>query len=270
MSAQPTFHALPIEIDGLAMECLALRALWWPQERTLFVADVHLGKAESFRALGVPVPAGAQGPTAATLDRLDRLLAMRQARTLVVLGDLLHARAAQSESVMGPLAAWRARHAALDIRLLRGNHDGHAGDPPPHLGIEGVDAPARLGPFCLQHEPRHAWTLQGLTHARPLAAASEGRATVPIAAKAPKPVADERGAEGGGAINPGIALSGHVHPVIRLTGRAGDRARLPCFCIADDEIVLPAFGAFTGGAPVQRRPDTRCVVIADDQLFLLG
>ena len=235
-------QALPIEIEGIALECLASRALWWPDTRMLFVADVHLGKAESFRALGVPVPAGAQGPTAATLDRLDAVLAMRDAQTLVVLGDLLHARAAQSEAVMGPLAAWRARHASLEILLLRGNHDDHAGDPPAHLGIEGVDAPARLGPFCLQHEPRHDWTQQSPTQSRSQIRSGDS----------------------------GIALSGHLHPVIRLAGRAGNRARLPCFCIAADEIVLPAFGAFTGGAPVQPLPATRCVAIADDQLFLLS
>lgn len=244
--ARPTLRsaqaidALPIEIDGLALECLAARALWWPEERTLFVADVHLGKAESFRALGVPVPAGPAGPTAATLSRLDRLLGLRPARHLVVLGDLLHARAAQSDAVMQPLAAWRARHASLQIRLLRGNHDGHAGDPPSHLGIEIVAEPARLGAFCLQHAPRHDWA-RVQAQDQPQTQASRG-----------------------------IALSGHLHPVIQLAGRAGQRARLPCFCLAEDEIVLPAFGAFTGGAPIQRLPGRRYVAIAEDRLFLVG
>lgn len=259
-------QALPIEIEGIGLECLASRALWWPDARMLFVADVHLGKAESFRALGVPVPAGAQGPTAATLDRLDAVLAMRDAQTLVVLGDLLHARAAQSAAVMGPLAAWRARHASLEILLLRGNHDDHAGDPPAHLGIEGVDAPARLGPFCLQHEPRHDWTQQSLRSGRFVTDSGARRA----AARGAVTEAAGMDAEVDDSGDTGIALSGHLHPVIRLAGRAGNRARLPCFCIAEDEIVLPAFGAFTGGAPVQRRPATRCVAIADDQLFLLS
>jgi DNA ligase-associated metallophosphoesterase len=234
--AAQSANALTIEIGGVALECLAARALWWPQERTLFIADVHLGKAESFRSLGVPVPAGLQGPTAATLVRLDQLLSQRPASRLVVLGDLLHARAAQSDAVMSPLAAWRTRHAALEILLLRGNHDGHAGDPPPSLGMSILTEPARLGPWSLRHEPRHGWT----------------------------------GRHGSHALPEGIALSGHLHPVIQLTGRAGDRARLPCFCVADDEIVLPAFGAFTGGAPVQRHPGRRFVAIAQDRLFALA
>ena len=50
---------------GEQVELLALRALHWPRERTVFVADVHLGKAAAFRAGGVPLP---RGSTAADLD----------------------------------------------------------------------------------------------------------------------------------------------------------------------------------------------------------
>jgi hypothetical protein len=58
-------------------------------EQTLFVADVHLGKAAAFRAGGVPLPRGA---TAADLARLARLCAQTDARRLVILGDFLHAK----------------------------------------------------------------------------------------------------------------------------------------------------------------------------------
>jgi hypothetical protein len=34
------------------------RATWWPAERVLFVADVHLGKPATYSALGQPVPKG--------------------------------------------------------------------------------------------------------------------------------------------------------------------------------------------------------------------
>ncbi|MFZ9408096.1 MAG: metallophosphoesterase [Burkholderiaceae bacterium] len=260
MSLRSSPEALPVELDGIDLECLALRGLWWPQAQTLFVADVHLGKAESFRALGVPVPAGPQGPTAATLDRLGRLLQSRPVQRLVILGDLLHARAAQSQAVMTPLTQWREGHRSLQIQLLRGNHDTKAGDPPAHLGIEMLDEPSALGRFRLQHEPRHAWAMEasnGGTRELHRDAQRRGRAAA-ACGESLTSCNDPR---------PGIALSGHLHPVISLSGRAGDRARLPCFCIAEDEIVLPAFGAFTGGAPVQRLPGTRCVAIAQDRLF---
>jgi uncharacterized protein len=43
------------------------------------------------------------------------------------------------------------------------------------------------------------------------------------------------------------ALAGHVHPVVRLKGRGRDCVRLPCFAIEGRQVLLPAFGAFTGG-----------------------
>lgn len=141
---------LELELAGVGVRLLAARALWWPAERTLFVADVHLGKAESFRALGVPVPAG---PTEATLRRLGGLVDAVGARCLVVLGDLLHARPAQAAATLEPLRAWRRARAGLRCTLVRGNHDDRAGDPPADLGIESVDAPSPLGPFALCHEP---------------------------------------------------------------------------------------------------------------------
>jgi rRNA maturation RNase YbeY len=77
---------LAIVVAGVALRLLADRAVWWPEAGTLFVADVHLGKAESFSALGVPVP---RGPTGATLDRLSALIDACGATRLVVLGDLV-------------------------------------------------------------------------------------------------------------------------------------------------------------------------------------
>jgi len=67
------------------------------------------------------------------------------AERIVFLGDLLHARQAQSAAAIEPLRTWRAEHAALRCVLVRGNHDAHAGDPPPSLGFEVVDEPWRIG-----------------------------------------------------------------------------------------------------------------------------
>ncbi|NMO15333.1 ligase-associated DNA damage response endonuclease PdeM [Pyxidicoccus fallax] len=56
--------------------------------------------------------------------------------------------------------------------------------------------------------------------------------------------------------------AGHLHPMVRLSGR-GDRLRLPCFHVGSDVGVLPAFSAFTGGCDVSRRPGERVFAIAD-------
>jgi len=41
-------------------------------------------------------------------------------------------------------------------------------------------------------------------------------------------------------------ISGHIHPGVKLKGKGKQRLRLPCFSVSDQEIILPAFGEFTG------------------------
>ncbi len=126
------------------------RGLFIPATRTLIVADVHWGKAAAFRALGVPVP---RGTTQAGLDRLDAAITDTGAEQLLILGDLLHARAGMQPGTIEALDRWRATRRQLAITLVRGNHDYHAGDPPASLRIICVNAPLVLGPFALHHHP---------------------------------------------------------------------------------------------------------------------
>ena len=136
---------------GQEVWLLPERALWWPAAATLFVADVHLGKAAAYRALGQPVPAGT---TRDNLDRLDALLASHAAARLVFLGDLLHAPQALAPGLLAEVGAWRRRHAPVAMVLVRGNHDSRAGDPPAWLEIAVADEPWMLGPFAACHHPR--------------------------------------------------------------------------------------------------------------------
>lgn len=141
---------LAIEHCGETLWLLPDKALYWPARRALLVADVHIGKAASYRALHQPVP---RGTTEATLARLDQLLTSHECQMLIILGDFLHAKTARAPAMLAKLQTWRERHAGLRIVLVRGNHDRHAGDPPPALGIEVVEEPWLLAPFALQHEP---------------------------------------------------------------------------------------------------------------------
>ncbi|MEO7939826.1 MAG: ligase-associated DNA damage response endonuclease PdeM [Burkholderiaceae bacterium] len=126
------------------------RALWWPAGQTLFVADLHLGKAASFRAAGLPVPAGSSRDN---LDRLSTLIERQAPRQLVFLGDFLHAASGRNAGLIAGLVRWRRRHAQLPITLVRGNHDAHAGDPPPQADITTVEPPFCIGPFAASHHP---------------------------------------------------------------------------------------------------------------------
>jgi DNA ligase-associated metallophosphoesterase len=63
------------------------------------------------------------------------------------------------------------------------------------------------------------------------------------------------------------ALAGHLHPAVRLNGRADDSVRLPCFWLREGLSVLPAFGVFTGGASIEREPGDRVVALAEGRLY---
>ena len=137
-----------IEVAGETLLLLPEKAVFWPAERMLIIADIHFGKAAAFRSLGVPVP---RGTTSENLAGLDALVARHAARRVVFLGDFLHARAAHASSTQLAMLAWRGRHPDLALTLVRGNHDLHAGDPAAALDIELVDEPHAIGQIGRAH-----------------------------------------------------------------------------------------------------------------------
>lgn len=141
---------IALKIAGCDVLLLAGKALYWPKEKMLCIADAHFGKAAAYRALGQPVP---HGTTAANLLQLDALLACYPVSELVFLGDFLHAPKSHAPATLAALYEWRHRHAALVCKLVRGNHDLRAGDPPATLAFNVVNEPYLTGPFALRHTP---------------------------------------------------------------------------------------------------------------------
>ena len=138
------------DVAGERLTLMPERAVYWERMRTLLVADPHWGKAATFRASAIPVP---RGTTTAGLARLDRAIARTGANRIVFLGDYLHARDGRAPDTLRALAEWRWVNSELDVVLVRGNHDRHAGDPPVEAGIRCVDPPLIDSPFVLMHHP---------------------------------------------------------------------------------------------------------------------
>lgn len=148
----------------LEIRLLPQRAAFVPAHGTLLVADAHVGKAASFRRLGVPVP---RGTTGGTLARLTAAVRASGARRVVFLGDLLHSAHGRAAATLAAFTDWRREHRALELLLVRGNHDRHAGGPPPQWGIDVVDEGLRLGALALVHHPQpvaDAYALAGHVH----------------------------------------------------------------------------------------------------------
>ena len=153
-----------LSVGGQPLVLLPEKAAFLPESSTLLVADAHIGKALSFRKLGVPVP---HGTTAETLAVLSTLIHRLDAKRIVFLGDFLHSSRSSGPTTMDVLARWRASHAWLELTLVRGNHDDHAGDPPAQLGIHAVDEPLLHGGLALCHHPNAkppAYVLAGHLH----------------------------------------------------------------------------------------------------------
>lgn len=218
--ARSALHAeLQVQIGDATWVLSAGRSAFWRQRRWLVVADVHFGKAATFRALGVPVP---HGTTADTLARLSELIDRIGPTTIVFLGDLFHAREAHAAATLAALYEWRERYAALDLVLVEGNHDRKAGAPPAALRIRCESDPWQVERFAFCHYPRF--------------------------------------------VQDASAFAGHLHPAVCLRGRADASVRLPCFWLRDGLTVLPAFGAFTGGATIDREQGDRVIAVAEDRI----
>ena len=153
-----------VRIAGQDLMLLPEKAAFMPASDTLLIADAHFGKASSFRQLGVPVPSGT---TRETLDVLSDVVKRLAVQRIVFLGDFLHSARSHGPTTMLAISEWRERHEALELILVRGNHDERAGDPPEHLRIHTIDEPLMHGDIALCHIPRaqpNGYVLAGHLH----------------------------------------------------------------------------------------------------------
>lgn len=198
MSIDPARSLETIVVCGRSFVADASGALYWPDERTLLVADMHLEKGTSGARRGDLLP---PYDSQATLLKLAEVIDKYDPARVVALGDSLHDDGAADRIGPENLAALAIMQEGRAWYWVAGNHDP---DIPRMLGGK----PARelvLGGLSLRHEPFC------------------GPATHEIA--------------------------GHLHPAARLSTH-GTAIRRPCFVSNGRRLVMPAFGAFTGGLNV--------------------
>ena len=210
-----------------ALTLLPERAVFSPRERTLFVADLHLGKAAAFRAAGAPAPFGASEET---LRRLGALVDCARGRAARRPRRLRPWRASSvTDGLAESLRAWRRARRALDCLIVLGNHDRRAAHLYARLRLPRRSTePALVAGIACRHHP-----LDGEARGRP--------------SRSPATFIRSRGSAAAGR----------------------DSLRLPCFVIDGRQIVLPAFGEFTGGGLVRPDEGQRIVLVAPDRLIEL-
>jgi DNA ligase-associated metallophosphoesterase len=129
---------------------LGSRAAYWARTRTLLVADLHLGKAQAMRSLGVPLPATAM--LRRQLSLLESLCVKTQATRMLILGDLLHAPSGITEDVVATFGEF-SRRIACRIQVVPGNHDRMLDRLCDPALIDVLPESFREGPFEFTHEP---------------------------------------------------------------------------------------------------------------------
>jgi DNA ligase-associated metallophosphoesterase len=93
------------------------RSLFWEEENTLIVADLHLGKTGHFRQAGIAVP---QSIYKADLQRLISQLYLFKVDRLIIVGDFTHS---INNKELDLFLRWRKDFSLLNIDLVKGNHD---------------------------------------------------------------------------------------------------------------------------------------------------
>jgi DNA ligase-associated metallophosphoesterase len=187
---------VPLSFAGEEFALVQDRALYWPRERALLVADLHLEKASFYARHGQMLP---PYDSRETLERVAAAIRETGARRVFTLGDNFHDSAGPARLEPHAAGMLDALTRATDWVWITGNHDAAmeaiaGGTLAEELAVAGL---------ILRHQ-----------------------------AKA-------------GETQPEI--SGHYHPRLQITVR--ERAiRRPCAVVSSaGRMILPAFGALTGG-----------------------
>lgn len=158
--------ARSIELAGETLWMHPDRALLWPAQQAVLVADTHFGKGRIFRHHGIAVPAGADRHDR---QRLQGLLQQSGASRLLVLGDFLHGALEAVDQEIRALEQWLEDLPGVRLGVVAGNHDRHVlkhWQP----GFEWHGETLQLGPLCLAHDATAAsaglpgTTLSGHVH----------------------------------------------------------------------------------------------------------
>jgi len=158
---------------GIDVELMPERALFIRAARALVVADLHVGKSESYRRFGVP---STDGIDEESLIRLSRAAMRAEAKVIVVVGDLTHSAEGIGDAERERFSEFRQR-CSLPIRLVDGNHDRGARTLPPEWMIDRVGESFELAGVRFRHDPAEVsasgkWTICG--HLHPILSVSRG------------------------------------------------------------------------------------------------
>lgn len=142
-------QAAEISISGERVTLLPERALYWPAQKSVVVADLHWGKSETFHQFGIPIPSALFDDD---LNRLAAVIEQTGAEQVIVLGDLIHGKKGLTAEVVERLTRWRKDN-PVKFLVAEGNHDRALKSVAKVWNLQLRDEFA-VGPFTFRHEPK--------------------------------------------------------------------------------------------------------------------
>lgn len=199
---------------------LPQKAIFWEDQETLIVADLHIGKVGHFRKAGIAIPKLLEQEELATLSDL---LTEYKPKQLIFLGDLFHS---DMNNDWNWLQLWRELFPEVNMILIKGNHDILHNKYYELANFELYDKLA-ITPFLFVHDKEDYRNITSENY----------------------------------------ILSGHIHPAIKLKGKARQSVLLSCFTFGKNAAILPAFGKFTGKCCLKDNPDDTVFAVLHDKVI---
>jgi uncharacterized protein len=131
---EPPAARAEIAVADAALLADPAGALYWPDEKLLVVADLHLEKGSAFAARGVLLP---PYDTATTLARLADLIGRYAPRLVIALGDSFHDGGGPLRMGVADRAALTKLQRSREWVWIAGTHD-----PDPAARSAGAVSPA--------------------------------------------------------------------------------------------------------------------------------
>lgn len=138
---------MKVDVAGELFELLPQKAMYWPAQNALLLADIHLGKINHFRKSGIPLPVAANDRN---IEVLVELLQRFKPARVIFLGDLFHSHYNPEWEVFGEVV--KHFRPLVSFELVSGNHDIMSSLQYERKGIS-VFSKLLIGNILLTHHP---------------------------------------------------------------------------------------------------------------------
>ncbi len=122
------------------------RCIYWEQQQTIILSDLHFGKTGHFRKAGIGIP---QTIFKEDVQRFVSLLQTFKPANTIVIGDMFHSHDNKEHELF---LKWRKDFNQLHIQLIMGNHDILHRAWYQDAGIEVLKDDLQIGNFSFIHD----------------------------------------------------------------------------------------------------------------------